>query len=331
MIIDYEKDYIKELGPLTFGSRLKRLSDYFLGEVKRIYKQNKIDYEPKWCPLFNLIKTQPGVTLTEAAERLRISHAAVSQFSSQMKKAGLIDVKTSKTDERTKILVLSEKGEEIYRKMTPIWKILRSSVQSVLDDSGIDILSNLIALEGSIKKKGLFEVAMEKMSVEIVNYDRNNPDHAKAFYDLNVEWLEKYFEVEDYDKKVLANPEEYLLDKDGEILFAVLDKKMVGTVALFLRKDGRYELTKLGVNPEYQGLKIGKKLTVEAINCAKAKGYSSVYLESNTCLTPAISLYRKLGFTEVHTDVHSEYCRCNIKMELDLSIPTSAEEHPYPV
>ena len=49
----------------------------------------------------------------------------------------------------------------------------------------------------------------------------------------------------------------------------------------------------------------------------RATGASRVILESNTVLTPAITLYRKLGFTEF-TGVPSEYDRCNIHMELSL-------------
>jgi len=55
----------------------------------------------------------------------------------------------------------------------------------------------------------------------------------------------------------------------------------------------------------------------EAIRRVRAAGASRLILESNTVLTPAIALYRKLGFVEV-SGIPSEYSRCNIHMELKL-------------
>ena len=56
--------------------------------------------------------------------------------------------------------------------------------------------------------------------------------YSNDFYNLNVEWLEKYFYVEPYDKKVLSNPKEYIIDNGGFIFFAKHEEEIVGTVAL---------------------------------------------------------------------------------------------------
>jgi len=45
-------------------------------------------------------------------------------------------------------------------------------------------------------------------------------------------------------------------------------------------------------------------------------GARKVYLESNTILKPALSLYEKLGFQTLPDDARaSPYERCNIRME----------------
>lgn len=46
------------------------------------------------------------------------------------------------------------------------------------------------------------------MNIEIIDFE---PKYRDDFKNLNVEWLEKYFEVEPYDKEVLSNPEKYIL------------------------------------------------------------------------------------------------------------------------
>jgi ribosomal protein S18 acetylase RimI-like enzyme len=50
---------------------------------------------------------------------------------------------------------------------------------------------------------------------------------------------------------------------------------------------------------------------------ARSLGAKKLYLESNTILQPAISLYYKLGFQKV-VRRETPYERCNIQMELVL-------------
>lgn len=61
---------------------------------------------------------------------------------------------------------------------------------------------------------------MKKLEVNIIHF---NEYYANDFAQLNFEWLEKYFYIEDYDKKVLLNPEKYILDKGGYILLALVE------------------------------------------------------------------------------------------------------------
>ena len=139
---------------------------------------------------------------------------------------------------------------------------------------------------------------------------------AQAFARLNIEWLEQYFYVEDYDKQVFADPEGHILKKGGYIFMALIKEEPVGTVALIKRGEGVYELSKMGVTPKYQGKRIGQKLMYHAINFAGENNFNRLFLDSNTILEPAIRLYRKVGFREIPVSKDTPYERCNIRMEL---------------
>ena len=52
---------------------------------------------------------------------------------------------------------------------------------------------------------------------------------------------------------------------------------------------------------------------------ARALGATRLYLESNTKLGSALSLYYKLGFRKTVAGTPSPYERCNIQMELLLT------------
>ncbi|WP_213188782.1 GNAT family N-acetyltransferase [Cloacibacterium caeni] len=151
------------------------------------------------------------------------------------------------------------------------------------------------------------------MNIEIIDFE---PKYRDDFKNLNVEWLDKYFEVEPYDKEVLSNPEKYILEKGGKIFFAKLEDKIIGTVAL-MPKNSSFELTKMAVTEKIQSKGIGSLLMQKCIDEAKNLGLKEIFLFSNTKLDKAINLYKKVGFLEEHFD-SSDYKRANIYMTLKL-------------
>ena len=139
----------------------------------------------------------------------------------------------------------------------------------------------------------------------------------QAFYDLNIEWLETHFYVEDFDREVLSNPDTYILDPGGHIFFAIENDLVLGTVALLKKQDDLFELTKMAVLPNQRGKKIGQQLMQHCIDYARAQNFD-LFLYSNTLLENAIYIYRKYGFIEVPVEDDSPYERSNIKMVLPL-------------
>ena len=154
------------------------------------------------------------------------------------------------------------------------------------------------------------------MSVQIISFD---PVHKKAFYDLNIEWLETFFYVEEFDREVLSNPEKYIIASGGFIFFAIENEVILGTVALLNRNEAGFELTKMAVLPNQRGKKIGQKLMQHCIDFALQNRFQKLFLYSNTKLENAIYIYRKFGFIEIPVEASSPYERSNIKMEFPIS------------
>jgi len=155
---------------------------------------------------------------------------------------------------------------------------------------------------------------MVDTAIEIVDYE---PSHQPWFEKFNRQWIEKYFSMEPLDYQILQHPEEHIIKKGGSIFMASWNGKMAGTVALKFITPDDYELTKMAVDEEFQGRKIGLALAGAAITRARNRGAQKIFLYSNTLLHPAIGLYTKLGFREIPVD--GPYKRTNIKMELALT------------
>ncbi|MCO6475630.1 MAG: GNAT family N-acetyltransferase [Phaeodactylibacter sp.] len=152
--------------------------------------------------------------------------------------------------------------------------------------------------------------------IEILDY---RPEWRHYFEQFNKAWLEEYFSVEPIDRWVLENPEEAILKGGGQILFARLEGRIIGAVALQYNQDGALELIKMAVDKPYRGQGAGTKLCRAAIRKAAEMGATKLILYSQTKLPAAIAVYRKLGFREIPLEANDfSYERANIKMELEL-------------
>lgn len=141
-----------------------------------------------------------------------------------------------------------------------------------------------------------------------------------AFDALNRAWLDKYFAVEPIDEVIFADPVGKILEPGGAIFVAEMGSRVVGVGALIRHEGGEkpvYELSKMGVDETVQGLGIGRKIIEASFEYAKAKNSPKMIIYSNTKLTPAIGLYKKMGFVEtpLSDEARARYKRCDITLE----------------
>jgi ribosomal protein S18 acetylase RimI-like enzyme len=143
-------------------------------------------------------------------------------------------------------------------------------------------------------------------------------DLAGAFHDINVEWIEAMFVLEDVDRHVLTNPRETIIDAGGDILFVELEGQgIVGVGALRWSEPGQLELTKMGVKSGLRGLKAGEFLLAALIARATRMKPDRLYLLTSKKCEAAIHLYEKAGFyhdAELLEAARHHYDRCDVAM-----------------
>ena len=140
------------------------------------------------------------------------------------------------------------------------------------------------------------------------------PEWRDDFARLNLDWLQRYFSVEDIDRRVLGEPERWILAPGGHIFFASDGGHVVGTGALLRESEGVYELTKMAVDPAWQGRGIGRRIVQAAIARFRALHGTRLFLESSRKLEPALHLYQSLGFVDRGLRPDSHYARSDIYM-----------------
>ena len=152
---------------------------------------------------------------------------------------------------------------------------------------------------------------MAQDSFEIISF---SPDLQPYFESINKAWVSQYFSLEPFDLAQLENPEQTIIAKGGEIIFARLGDAIAGTVALIPSEEGVWEMIKMGVDPAFQGKGVGELLGKHILAIAHQKGALKVRLYTHTKLEAAIKLYHRLGFVPCELECGA-YGRCNLKME----------------
>jgi ribosomal protein S18 acetylase RimI-like enzyme len=152
---------------------------------------------------------------------------------------------------------------------------------------------------------------MSTAPIEIIPFESR---YAGDFKRLNLEWLEKYFEVEAADKDVLSQPH-LIIEQGGALLLAKCGDQIIGTCAVLDEGESHFEISKTSVTASFQGQGIGRKLLVAALGAFNALGGKKLHLETNSALKSAIALYESSGFVHAKRPMPSPYARANVYME----------------
>lgn len=291
-------------------------------DASKIYELYNVDFSPKWFPVFFVLSEEGAKTITEIAELIGHSQPSVTKIIKEMSRAGLVKDNLKSNDKRKNVAGLTEKGKKLAEQTKVQNADVAEAVENLMMEASHNLWEAIAEWEFLLEQKSLFKRVQEQKKLRegreviIVPYQ---PQYKEAFKALNEEWISTYFEMEEADYRALDNPEEYILDKGGQILIALYQGEPVGVCALIKMNGSDYdfEMAKMAVSPKAQGKSIGWLLGQAVISTARKSGASTIYLESNTMLKPAINLYYKMGFKKV-AGLPTPYKRCNIQMVLDL-------------
>lgn len=317
------ENFFDRTGVMAIGTRLRMLSERVGKDAVKICDLYNVDIKHKWYPvMYVLMHSTKSKTVTEIANEIGHSHVSVLKLIREMSESGLIIDSKDVNDGRKTNIFLSQKGKKIAENL----KLQHHDTTLAIDKMLLGMEHNLwLALEEFEKlldEQSTFprvleeKRAREAKHVEVVDF---KTAYAKDFERLNKGWIKAYFTLEDKDKKTLENPQKYIIDEGGHILVALYNKEVAGVCALAKLDDKKYdfELSKMAVSEHLRGKGISLILGQAIINKAKQLKAKRLFLETNTILTPAITLYKKLGFKQI-SGYKSDYERSNYQMELKL-------------
>ena len=107
-----------------------------------------------------------------------------------------------------------------------------------------------------------------------------------------------YLEIQHYDDEKENLSLKYALP-DGRLYLDISDDGIArGCIALRKLSDGKGEVKRLYIRPEYRGNGIATALVERIIEDARNIGYKELYLDTLPELESAVRLYKSFGFEE---------------------------------
>ena len=128
--------------------------------------------------------------------------------------------------------------------------------------------------------------------------------------------VRKYLSMQSYEDELAHLSKKYGRPK-GRLYVAFDGKKPAGCIALRDMGEGRCEMKRLYVRPEYRRQGLGKYLSERIIRDAREESCHSMFLDTLEWLGPAIRLYHNMGFYEIGSYNDNPMERA-VYMKLDL-------------
>ncbi|WP_370137683.1 GNAT family N-acetyltransferase [Alteromonas sp.] len=305
-----------ELGHIALGTALRQLAAQVSKDAENTYAKFGFAIEPKWFPVFYVLASKGADSVVNIAKEINHSHVSVSKIVKEMKVRDLIESYKSSDDSRVTLVALNSKAKAMVPQMEKQCDAIDAAMRELKEETGIDLWEAVSVVERHLRYRPISaRVDGDSPDIKIVDYA---PKYREAFKSLNVEWISEYWELEEPDFKALDDPEGYILNQSGVILIALDKGEPIGCCALIKQTDDTFELAKMAVSPKAQGKGVGLLLGKSIVERAKLMGLKRLYLESNSVLKPAVSLYEKIGFKHIK-GASSPYARCDVQMELYLN------------
>lgn len=150
------EDGVERYGAFALGGRLRRLSDRIDRDAKSIYEKMGIEFEQRWFPVFNCLRSGKAMSVTEIADYLRISHVSVSVTRKSLEAAQLVTSIADEKDGRRFNLALTEKGKALSDELGPLFEALDLAAADLNAEAG-NAIAAIARLEDALDRKSVAE------------------------------------------------------------------------------------------------------------------------------------------------------------------------------
>jgi DNA-binding MarR family transcriptional regulator len=152
------EDVVRDLGYTMLGSRLKRLGERMQADVGRMFRREGLALVPAHYATLKALQRHGELTVGRLAQSLGVAQPGTTRTLALLEAGGLVRTVQRGSDQRTKTIALTEKGEatvaQVSREIEPMVVRALSDICAGLEGT---ILVQLDAIEDALERSPLDE------------------------------------------------------------------------------------------------------------------------------------------------------------------------------
>jgi len=243
-------------------------------------------------------------TATALADNLGLDHGYLSRILRRFADSGLIAKKRAPEDGRQSLLSLTAKGQKAF---APLDRRSQEEVAAMFEGLSAGAQDRLVSamatierlLDGSAAQKPAYTLRPHRPGDMGWVVASNGALYAQEYgWDISYEALVAEIVAQFIKTYDPAREHCWIAEIDGE---------PVGSVFVVKASDDVAKLRLLIVTPKARGLGVGHALVAECIGFARARGYKTMTLWTQSILTAARKIYRDAGFRMVAEEPHTSF------------------------
>jgi DNA-binding MarR family transcriptional regulator len=130
--------------PRKLGTLLRRLVDHLDSAVEDSYRQQGLDYRPRYTPIVRALRASGPCSMQALVRHMGVSQSAVSQTLSEMVGRGLVAIRQDSRDGRARVVELTPRAFEMLPHIQRCWDATEAA-SATLDQELGQSLPELIA------------------------------------------------------------------------------------------------------------------------------------------------------------------------------------------
>jgi DNA-binding MarR family transcriptional regulator/GNAT superfamily N-acetyltransferase len=302
-------------------ARVRRFNRFYtrqLGVLRKTYLGSP--YSLAEARILYEIAKGGAPTATDIARALDLDAGYLSRTLRSFEKTGLIARKASASDARQSHLALTARGRKAY---APLERRSQRATADMLGRLSGPDEARLIAAMTTIEE--LLAGAPENSPPQ-PRYMLREPRHGDfgwivkrhaELYAREYGWVAPF---EGVCAQIVADFVNKFDAKRERCWIAEMNGENVGSIMLAKDSDAVARIRLLLVDPKARGLGLGRDLTAECVQFARAASYRKITLWTHSVLTAARHIYQRAGFKLMRTEEHESWGRPVVSEHWDLEL-----------
>ena len=128
---------------MTLGTQLRHLIELLDGAVEQSYRDEGLDYRPRFTPVMKALMEHDSLTINEISALAGITQPAATQTVSVMTKQGIVEVTAGQNDARKRAVRLSDLGKSLSSRVRECWQATAMAAQDLDEQLPVSLTETL--------------------------------------------------------------------------------------------------------------------------------------------------------------------------------------------